>query len=66
MKRQTQISISAVLFLVGIFIWSIPFIIGIYENMPNYKAWVGLATLCLILWLSSQLYLRFAKKCIKS
>jgi len=65
MKKQTQISISVVLFLTGIFIWSIPFLIGICDNMPNYKAWVGLVVLCVTIWSAALLYLGFAKSRIK-
>jgi len=65
MKKQTQISTSAVLFLTGIFIWSIPFWIGICDNMPNYKAWLGLMVLCVTIWSAALLYLEFAKNRIK-
>jgi hypothetical protein len=61
MKRQTQISTSVVLFLVGIFILSIPIWMRICETMPYLRAWVGLVTLCVVIWSAGQLYLRFAK-----
>jgi len=61
MKRQTQISTSAILFLVGLFMVALGFLPQIYYSMPHFKGWVGLATLCVVIWSAGQLYLRFAK-----